>query len=85
MPAKSDLCLGTRAQVPLISGGLNIICQDGKNKKNLEARIGKGLWIIIDQIMNMLHDVCYGPFYFEVALLGIKKHSTHKQYTNGES
>ena len=46
----------------------DIICKDGKNKKNIEARKGRGPGIK-NQIMDMLNDVCFGQFNFEVALI----------------
>ena len=46
----------------------DIICKDGSNTKNIESRIGKGAGIK-NQIMDMLDDVCFGPYTFEVALV----------------
>ena len=46
----------------------DVICKDGKNKRNIEARKGKGLGAI-NQIMNILEDVTFGPYYFEVAII----------------
>ena len=46
----------------------DILSSDGKNSKNIRNRISKGIGIIA-QIMNILDDVCFGPFYFEIALL----------------
>ena len=46
----------------------DLISSDGKNKKNVEKRISKGLGIIT-QIMNLLEIVSFGKHYIEIALL----------------
>ena len=46
----------------------DIICADGKNRKNIQKRIGRGFGIILE-IMNILKEVSYGHHYFEIALL----------------
>ena len=46
----------------------DIISSDGKNKKNVEKRISKGLGIIT-QIMNLLEIISFGSHYIEIALL----------------
>ena len=46
----------------------DIICKDGSNKKNIEARKGKGTGMK-NQIMDILDDICFGPYTFEVALV----------------
>ena len=46
----------------------DILTADGKNRKNILPRAGKGVGIR-KQIMSMLEDVCFGPFFFEVALM----------------
>ena len=46
----------------------DIISVDGKNSKNITSRKGKAVGII-RQISSILQDICFGPFYFEVALL----------------
>ena len=46
----------------------DIITDDGLNKKNIDARKGKGLGII-NQIKEILHDISFGPSYFEIANL----------------
>ena len=38
------------------------------NKRNINARKGKGLGII-NQIKEILHDISFGPSYFEIANL----------------
>ena len=46
----------------------DIISADGKNSKNINNRISKGLGGKI-QIMNMLELISFGPYFFEIALL----------------
>ena len=46
----------------------DLISCDGKNKKNIEKRISKGLGIIT-QILNLLEIVSFGSYYIEIALL----------------
>ena len=50
----------------LHAGALNLT--DGLNKKNIDARKGKGLGII-NQIKEILHDISFGPSYFEITNL----------------
>ena len=44
------------------------ICANGKNRKNVQKRLGRGFGII-SEIMNILHQLSYGHHYFEIALL----------------
>ena len=46
----------------------DIISNNGKNKKNIEARVAKGIGIV-DQILSILSRTVFGPFQFEVALI----------------
>ena len=46
----------------------DIISKDGKNKKNIKSRIGKGIGAI-SNIMNILKGVSLGQYFFEIALL----------------
>ena len=46
----------------------DIISVDGKNSKNIQARKGKAIGIV-NQINSILHDICFGPYQFEVAFL----------------
>lgn len=46
----------------------DIISGDGKNSKNIQNRIAKGLGKI-SSITDLLNKICLGPFYFQVALL----------------
>ena len=46
----------------------DVISVDGKHDKNVEARKNKSQGII-NQIMQILQSVCYGKYYFEVAMV----------------
>ena len=46
----------------------DILSSDGKNTKNVKNRISKGLGII-NQIFSLLENICFGPHYFEIAIL----------------
>ena len=46
----------------------DIISQDGKNMKNILARTNRGIGIT-NQIMSILDEICFGRYYFEVAVL----------------
>ena len=46
----------------------DIISVNGKNLENILARKDKSKGII-KQIISILEDICFGPFYFEVALI----------------
>ena len=46
----------------------DLISSDGKNRKNVEKRISKGIGIIT-QILNLLDIVSFGQHYIEIALL----------------
>ena len=46
----------------------DIISHDGKNSKNIETRIKKGLGII-SQIKNILEETCLGKYHFQVAMI----------------
>ena len=44
----------------------DIICNTGKNDKNIAARVKKG-YGIINQIFSILEEVFFGKYYFKVA------------------
>ena len=44
----------------------DIISNNGKNTKNIQKRVAKGLGII-SQIMDLLKNVCFGRHFFEIA------------------
>ena len=46
----------------------DIISNDGKNTKNITARKNRGIGIIT-QIMGILSEICFGKYYFEVAVI----------------
>ena len=46
----------------------DVICSSGKNKQNIQKRIGRGFGII-SEIMNILKQVSFGTHFFEIALL----------------
>ena len=54
--SKEEKCLGY------------LICADGSNEKNIKARRAKGFGIV-DQIISMLNDICFGPHVFQVAMV----------------
>ena len=46
----------------------DIISVDGRNTKNIIARKGKAIGIT-NKIISILQEMCFGPYYFEVALI----------------
>ena len=46
----------------------DIISKDGRNLKNVQARVNKGTGIV-KNILNMLEGIPFGKFYFEVAII----------------
>ena len=46
----------------------DIISGDGKNSKNIQKRISKGIGII-SSIMTLLNKICLGEFYIEIAMI----------------
>ena len=46
----------------------DIISKDGRNTKNIKARVAKGNGTI-NQIMSILEDICFGKYFFEVAVI----------------
>ena len=46
----------------------DIIATDGRNIKNIQARVKKGIGIV-KNILNMLEGIPFGKFYFEVAII----------------
>ena len=61
----------------------DILSSDGKNSKNIKSRISKGIGII-SQIINILDEVSFGPFLFEVALLLRESMFINGMLTNAE-
>ena len=62
----------------------DILCFEGKNKKNILFRRNKGIGIV-KQIMTMLETTCFGPHVFEVSLLFRKSFLINSILTNSES
>ena len=46
----------------------DIISCDGKNKKNITARKNRRIGVV-NQIMSILEEICFGKFYFKVAMI----------------
>ena len=46
----------------------DILSKDGKNIKNIKARVSKGTGIV-NRIMTLLNGIPVGKFYFEIALM----------------
>ena len=46
----------------------DIISHDGKNTKNIISRVNKGVGIS-NQIMSIMEEIYFGPYYFEVAIM----------------
>ena len=46
----------------------DIISDDGKNSKNIAARKNRGIGVV-NQVMAILEEICFGKFYFQVAMV----------------
>ena len=46
----------------------DILSSDGRNVKNISSRRNRGVGSVT-QIMSILEDICFGNYYFEVAIL----------------
>ena len=46
----------------------DIISNDGKNSKNITARKNRGIGVT-NQIMSILEEICFGNYYFQVAMI----------------
>ena len=46
----------------------DIISKDGKNMKNVKARVSKGTGIV-NKMMTMLEGIPFGKYYFQVAIM----------------
>ena len=62
----------------------DLISNDGCNTTNVQARRAKGMGNV-DQIMDILNDTVFGPFYFEVGLLLRKTLLVNSILTNSEA
>ena len=61
----------------------DILSNDGKNTKNIEHRISKGIGII-NNIFNLLENIIFGNHYFEIALLLRESMLINGTLTNAE-
>ena len=62
----------------------DILSSDGKNAKNIADRKSRGHGIV-NQIMSMLEGICFGKFYFEVAMTLRESLLMSSLLTNSES
>ena len=62
----------------------DVISSNGRNEKNIEERKFKGTGII-NQIMEKLGSIVYGPYYFEVAMIFRSSHLINGILTNSEA
>ena len=62
----------------------DILTNDGSNTKNVESRKSKGVGAV-SQIMSMLEEISFGPFYFEVAMVLRSSLLTNSILTNSEA
>ena len=46
----------------------DILTSDGKNSKNIAARKNRGVGVV-NQIMTILEEICFGKYYFQVAMV----------------
>ena len=61
----------------------DILSSDGKNTKNVKNRISKGLGTM-NQIFSLLENICFGPHYFEIAILLRESMLINGTLTNAE-
>ena len=61
----------------------DIITSDGKNNKNIEARVHKGIGVIT-QIKAILEDMSFGKFYFEISVILRNSLLLNSMLTNSE-
>jgi hypothetical protein len=62
----------------------DIVSSDGRNHKNMVARKNKGIGIV-NQIMTKLEDVCFGRYYFKVAVVWRNTYLISSLLTNAEA
>ena len=62
----------------------DIISYNGKNTKNIKARVDKGIGNV-KQIMSILQEVCFGKFQFEVAIILRNSLLLSSMLTNAET
>ena len=62
----------------------DIISNDGRNIKNIKARVNKGKGVV-SRIMTLLEGIPFGKFYFEVAVLLRNSLLVSSMLTNSEA
>ena len=62
----------------------DILSNDGKNLKNVTARKNRGTGIVT-QIMEKLNDICFGKYFFKVAVILRNSHLVSSLLTNAEA
>ena len=62
----------------------DIVSSDGKNQKNIQARKSKGIGVVT-QIMTKLDDICFGKYFFQVALIWRNTYLISSLLTNAEA
>ena len=62
----------------------DIIAADGSNQTNIEKRKSKGVGVV-SQIMTILEDTCFGPYFFQVAVVLRESLLVNGILTNAES
>ena len=62
----------------------DILSCDGKNHKNMKASKNRGIGIV-SQIMTKLEDVCFGKYFFEVAIIWRNTYLISSLLTNAEA
>ena len=62
----------------------DVISSNGRNERNVAERKSKGTGII-NQIMEKLGSIVYGPYYFEVAMIFRSSHLINGILTNSEA
>ena len=62
----------------------DILSNDGKNTKNINARKNRGIGLVT-QIMTKLEETCFGKFFFKVAIILRNSHLISSLLTNAEA
>ena len=62
----------------------DILSTDGSNIKNIEARKSKAIGAV-KQIISILEGTCFGPYFFEVAVVLRKSLLVNSTLTNSEA
>ena len=62
----------------------DIVTNDGKNHKNMLARRNRGIGVVT-QIMTKLEDICFGKYFFQVAVIWRNTYLISSLLTNAEA